>query len=120
MNARKAHYIHTNSYEVDPSYDVSIGFSDRLNILLDHLDLSVPTIDRGRKIWVSRTFVVTPTNSNNWLSNDIIPKRDTLTKIADFSYCNLPKSYRPRKAIDVEAWLVYAEAARWRPKFLDL
>ncbi len=98
-------------YSVD---DLHPGFSLRLNALLDILEVDVPPITQGRKMWIGRVFDVAPNNATLWLTNDVVPKGARLRSLSDFCFLHLPKKQRPKKSIAIESWLLYGYI-NWKP-----
>jgi len=105
-----------NKTHVDES-EIFVGFSKRLNYMLDLADINCPLIDRGRQAYIAKVFESSKMASADWLKKDRVPKPLTLRRMVQFLINHISGEYNDLR---VEAWLKYGEPAIPSPfKSLD-
>lgn len=81
------------------------GFSKRLNFFLDKAQFAPIGAGRGRE--VADIVGATKSSGNNWVTQDLPPKRDTLKSIVKFI---VKHKKLPFDAAKITAWLEHGDA----------
>ena len=84
-----------------------VGFSDRLNVLIDNTTINPPALDKGRATWLAGlTGASTPT-VGAWLKQDTVPAFEMLDLIARFIISHQTKyKVSPQR---LKSWLLFGD-----------
>jgi len=110
INELKKEYDRVYSDEIstaeqEPAY---LGFSERLNTLIDMTDLAIPAIGSGRQTTIAKLVGGAKMSPKDWLLNDRPPKTTTLRSLIKYCLSHL-KGGEMVTPTRVEAWLKYGE-----------
>lgn len=61
-----------------------VGFSKRLNLLVDSFEINAPGLDRGRAKWLADITGSAHPTVSNWLKNDVVPAPEMLDLMVRF------------------------------------
>jgi hypothetical protein len=98
--------------------EVFPGFSERLNLLMDHTeDLNIPAMDeRGRIAYIHKITGHSKPAVSDWLKKDILPRDQTLRGLITFLLRHIPGDYN---VLRVESWVRFGDEATPCPLSLN-